>query len=245
MPTIPAAVPGKVLSPPEPKVGLFASPKPPETLNKQAIPRIQTGRFGSPLGVAAGPNTSPSAVVPIGSFNAAPETNQSAGIARQRVAHSTAFASSDANGISGESGRGGVRSAGFANGLADGTPGGKGTLQGGTVLAAGFGRNEIGGNDTPVAKERKETFVAPEVLAEPRPQYTAEAKQLRIQGEVTLQVKFGANGNVEVLRVVSGLGHGLDEQAERVAQQIQFKPALKNGQPTDHVTYIHILFQLA
>jgi TonB family protein len=88
-------------------------------------------------------------------------------------------------------------------------------------------------------------FVPPEVISEPRPQYTAEARELKIQGEVTLQVRFGANGKVEVLGVVSKLGHGLDEQAERVAQQIRFKPATKNGQPTDHVTYIHILFQLA
>jgi TonB family protein len=58
-------------------------------------------------------------------------------------------------------------------------------------------------------------------------------------------VKFGADGKVEVLRVVSALGHGLDEQAERVAQQIRFKPAARNGQPVDHITLIHILFQLA
>ena len=89
-------------------------------------------------------------------------------------------------------------------------------------------------------------FVAPEVLSEPKPQYTEEARQLKIQGEVTLQVKFGADGKVEVLRVVSRLGHGLDEQAERVAQQIRFKPAARgNGQPVDHITLIHILFQLA
>jgi hypothetical protein len=48
-----------------------------------------------------------------------------------------------------------------------------------------------------------------------------------------------------VLRVVNRLGHGLDEQAEKVAQQIRFKPAVKNGQPVDQITLIHILFQLA
>jgi TonB family protein len=86
---------------------------------------------------------------------------------------------------------------------------------------------------------------APEVLSEPRPQYTQEARQLRIQGEITLQVRFSVDGKVEVLRVVSGLGHGLDQEAALVAEQIRFKPAVKDGQPTDHVTYIHILFQLA
>jgi TonB family protein len=115
----------------------------------------------------------------------------------------------------------------------------------GTVATGGFGNNGIGGSGVQVVKAPAVNFVPPEVISEPRPQYTAEARELKIQGEVTLQVKFGANGKVEVLEVVNRLGHGLDEQAERVAQQIRFKPATKNGQPTDHVTYIHILFQLA
>ena len=74
---------------------------------------------------------------------------------------------------------------------------------------------------------------------------TPEAAQLRIQGEVTLQVRFLATGQVEVLRVVNGLGHGLDEQAKRVAEQIRFKPAEKDGHPVDHTTLIHVTFQLA
>jgi TonB family protein len=69
--------------------------------------------------------------------------------------------------------------------------------------------------------------------------------RLKIQGEITLQVRFGTDGKVEVLRVVSGLGHGLDEEAGRIAQLIRFTPAIKNGQPVEDITYIHILFQLA
>jgi len=45
--------------------------------------------------------------------------------------------------------------------------------------------------------------------------------------------------------VVHGLGHGLDESAIRAAQKIQFKPALKDGQPTDFPAVLHIMFQLA
>jgi TonB family protein len=114
------------------------------------------------------------------------------------------------------------------------------------VATGGFGTAGIGGSGAaPPAKVEQATVIPPVVISEPRPQYTEEARQLKIQGEVTLQVKFGANGKVEVLRVVNGLGHGLDEQAETVARQIRFKPAAKNGQPTDQVTLIHILFQLA
>jgi hypothetical protein len=44
---------------------------------------------------------------------------------------------------------------------------------------------------------------------------------------------------------VQGLGHGLDESAIRAAEKIQFKPALKDGQPSDFQAVLHIVFQLA
>jgi TonB family protein len=45
--------------------------------------------------------------------------------------------------------------------------------------------------------------------------------------------------------VVHGLGHGLDEEARRVAQQIRFRPATRNGLAVDLTTNITITFQLA
>ena len=54
-----------------------------------------------------------------------------------------------------------------------------------------------------------------------------------------------ASGRVRVLRVVRGLGHGLDESAVRAAQQISFRPALRDGQPADSTAVLHIIFQLA
>jgi len=50
---------------------------------------------------------------------------------------------------------------------------------------------------------------------------------------------------VQVQNVVRGLGHGLDEEARRVAQQIRFRPATRNGQAIDLTTNITITFQLA
>jgi TonB family protein len=246
MPAIPAAPPKAVVAPPAPKVGLFASPKPTAVENNQVAPTVQTGGFGNPSGVAVNPNaTRPSTIVAVGSFNAAPGANQGAGAARKGTVQGTGFGSGVANGVPGGTSHGAVASAGFSNGVTGGTPGGTGAGRG-TVATGGFGNNGIGnGAGARVAKVQQVNVVAPEVLSEPRPQYTEEARQLKIQGEVTLEVKFGANGKVQVLRVVSGLGHGLDEQAERVAQQIRFKPAARNGQPTDEITFIHILFQLA
>jgi len=245
MPVIAPAPPKAVVAPPQPKVGLFASPKPTVVANNQAPPTIQTGGFGNPSGVAVNPNASrPSAAPAVGSFSAAPGAGQGAGAARQGVVQGVGFSSGVVNGVPGGTSRGTVASAGFASGVVGGSPGAIGNNHA-AVSTGAFGNTGIGGNGATVAKTPAVTVVPPEVIFEPRPQYTEEARQLKIQGEVTLQVRFGANGKVEVLKVVNGLGHGLDEQAERVAQQIRFKPAMKNGQPTDNVTYVHILFQLA
>jgi TonB family protein len=84
-----------------------------------------------------------------------------------------------------------------------------------------------------------------EVLSKPPVQYTSEARQLKIQGDVVLRVTFTANGQVVVQGLVHGLGHGLDEEARRVAQQIHFRPATRNGQAVDLTTNITISFQLA
>jgi TonB family protein len=84
-----------------------------------------------------------------------------------------------------------------------------------------------------------------EVLSKPPVQYTAEARQLRIQGDVVLRVTFLASGQVVVQSVVHGLGHGLDEEARHVAQQIRFRPATRDGRPVDITTTITITFQLA
>ena len=84
-----------------------------------------------------------------------------------------------------------------------------------------------------------------EVLSKPPVQYTSEARQLKVQGDVILRVTFTADGRVVVNGVVHGLGHGLDEEARRVAQQIRFRPATRNGQAVDLTTNITITFQLA
>jgi TonB family protein len=84
-----------------------------------------------------------------------------------------------------------------------------------------------------------------EIISKPVPSYTDEARAKRIEGEVLLEVVFEASGRLRVLRVVRGLGHGLDDSAVHAAEQIRFKPALKDGQPSDSTAVVHIIFQLA
>jgi TonB family protein len=84
-----------------------------------------------------------------------------------------------------------------------------------------------------------------EITFKPRPVYTEEGRQLKIEGEVLLDVIFSATGEVHIVKVERGLGHGLDESAVRAAEKIQFKPALKDGHPADFEAVLHIVFQLA
>jgi TonB family protein len=84
-----------------------------------------------------------------------------------------------------------------------------------------------------------------EITFKPNPVYTDEARGLKLEGEVLLEVMFGANGSLHVNRVVRGLGHGLDEAAIAAANKMRFKPALRMGQPVDSTAIVHVLFQIA
>ena len=85
-----------------------------------------------------------------------------------------------------------------------------------------------------------------EIIAKPTPEYTDEARSARIEGTVSLELEFTAAGDVRVLRVVRGLGYGLDEAAQRAALRIRFKPAQSSdGRPLDSRATVHITFRLS
>jgi len=150
------------------------------------------------------------------------------------------------NGSGGDKGqRGIIASTGFGNGIA--VPPAGGPKKTGTVQSTGFSNTNDQVAQTPRKKMDDTPAVEPVViLAKPKPIYTAEAIKLNLEGEVLLEVVFPASGGeVQVNRVVKGLGHGLDEAATRAAQGIKFKPALSNGRPVDFPAVVHIVFQIA
>jgi len=133
-----------------------------------------------------------------------------------------------------------VGSTGIGNGTKSGS---NGAYAGVKVASAGI-PNQVAA--APVQQQQATAVTIPiEVISKPSPQYTAEARQLHIEGDVVLRVTFTANGQVIVQSVVQGLGHGLDEEARHVAQLIRFHPATRNGRPVDSTTTIRITFQLA
>ncbi|MGH9644429.1 MAG: energy transducer TonB [Terriglobales bacterium] len=192
--------------------------------------KVQTGGFGDPNGVPAQDNHGrPVTIAQAGSYDLPGGPGYGNG-------------TGGAHGV-----RGVVASAGFGNGVATGDGSGKVSASRGTVRQAGFAEAEVGAQ-TPVKSttlESKAKTIPAEITFKPRPGYTDEGRQLKIEGEVLLNVVFTATGQIKVNGVVHGLGHGLDESAIRAAEKIQFKPALRDGRPTDFPAVLHILFQLA
>jgi len=209
------------------KTGLLNTGSSAEPTLKAAAEKVQTGGFGDPQGFAGGaPDAKHGNVARVGSF----ELPSGPGYG---------------NGTGGASGaRGTVASAGFGNGVA--TPAAV-TGPRGAVQSGGFGSVEI----TPAAKSSpKQSEEAPAIqpvviLSKSNPVYTVEARKLGIEGEVLVEVIFRASGQVQTVRVVKGLGHGLDETALHAAEQIRFKPAMQEGRAVDFPAIAHIVFQLA
>ena len=116
----------------------------------------------------------------------------------------------------------------------------------GVVQSSGFGAmSDAPKYSRPTAEPVEGTGSPVEIISKPRPNYTEDGRKHGIEGEVTLEVTFTSAGQVLVVRVVRGLGYGLDEQAIRAAQQIRFKPAQLGGQPIDSRAVVHIIFELA
>jgi TonB family protein len=150
------------------------------------------------------------------------------------------------NGTGGARGTPGVvASTGFGGGVATGNA--RTATPATAAHPAGFGDADVPAPPTVQSRpaEQAARLTPAEILSKPTPVYTDEARAQHIQGEVLLEVVLEASGNLRVLKVVRGLGHGLDDAAVRAAQQIRFKPALKDGQPSDSTAVVHIVFQLA
>lgn len=187
--------------------------------------KVQTGGFGDPNGIPGKGNP-----------NHATNVNRLG---------SPALPGGDGygNGTGGAKGiRGTVASTGFGNGVANPPP----SKKTGTVQAGGFADETVA---TEAPKKRAASTENPttsvDITEKPRPEYTAEGRSMKIEGDVVIDMVFLANGTVQVNRVISGLGHGLDEAAMRAAQQIKFKPAKRDGQPVDFPARVRIEFRLA
>lgn len=207
------------------KLNLFSSGSSAAANIVKPASQVQSAEFGDPDGIPAKTNQQRAAnIATTGSFDLPSGSGRGDGPAERR-----------SEGI--------VASAGFGNETA--LPG-RARATNGVVQGTAFASSVISAaNVKSISPERSVPLLPAEILSKPSPLYTPEARSLRIQGEVLLEVVLQATGNLQVVRVVQGLGHGLDDNAVKAAQQIRFKPAMRDGHPADSTVVLHVVFQLA
>jgi len=238
----PARIPAPQLRTTAPVPSLPKAPAP-------VIQVVQTGVFNSSGSQAVATTARPAKEVQTGGFGD-PNGIKGEGKAngRANIARAGGFdlpvGGGQGNGTGGTKGaRGTVASVGFGNGIAVGNVSQIGPR---AIQQGGFG-------DSRPAEAQRPQRVSPvvasttpvQILSKPNPVYTEEARALHLEGEVLLRVEFGATGELRVLQVIRGLGHGLDEAATRSARQIRFRPATEDGRPVTSIAALHVVFQMA
>lgn len=234
-PEIKALIPVRPLpdlkpEPPAPKpqvrTGSFQTAEAAKAPLTPAITKV--GAFGDPNGVPPSTDSRPSSVTmaKVGSFDLPTGEGHSGG--------------------GGHGASGGFRQTSFGSAADNSaTPGGTGH-GGGVVHTGAFGESGVATVQNPPLHPRatEPVFTPVEILYKPKPAYTQEARELKLEGQVSLDVIFLSNGSVRILRIVHGLGHGLDESAQQAALQVRFRPATRGGVPVDTSATIHITFEL-
>lgn len=127
-----------------------------------------------------------------------------------------------------------------------GTGNGAGTGQGtgigegtGSGIGPGSGGGTGGGPYRPGAG-----ISPPSIMREVRPDYTEEARRRGVEGDVELEIVVRADGTVGNVRVIRGLGSGLDQRAVDAVRQWRFAPAKRFGTPVDVMVEVAVEFKL-
>ena len=155
---------------------------------------------------------------------------------------------SDGIGLNGGQGNG--RDRGQGTGKGPGTGPGSGTDIGINGNGPGGRRPVVDKDDEtekppPIPKNVSVVSVGLNIILKPKATYTDAARENGVQGTVILRVTFNANGSIGSVVALSGLPHGLTEQAIAAAKNIKFEPAKKNGVPqtiSRQIAYSFILY---
>ena len=84
----------------------------------------------------------------------------------------------------------------------------------------------------------------PEVIFNPEPSFSDEARKAKQQGIVLLQVVVGKDGHTYNIHVRQSLGMGLDEKAMEAVKTWKFEPAMKDGKPVAVQINVEVTFRL-
>jgi protein TonB len=134
----------------------------------------------------------------------------------------------------------------MADSRGPGGGGGTGTGQGtglgegeGAGIGPGSGGGTGGGPYRPGAG-----ITAPSILREVKPDYTEEGRRRHIEGDVVLEIVVRSDGSVGNVKLLQGLGSGLDQRAIEAVRQWRFSPAKRYGTPVDVMVEVAMEFKL-
>jgi protein TonB len=119
---------------------------------------------------------------------------------------------------------------GSGTGIGSGNGSGIGPGSGGNI---GGGVMHIGGG---VSK--------PVVLYQVEPEFSEEARKAKFSGNVEVYLWVDTDGKPSHIKVVRGVGMGLDQKAMDAVRQYRFKPAMKDGKPVQVDLYVDVNFQI-
>lgn len=87
-------------------------------------------------------------------------------------------------------------------------------------------------------------ITAPAILHEVKPDYTEDGRRRNIEGDVVLEIVVRSDGTVGSVKLVQGLGAGLDQRAVEAVRQWRFSPARRYGTPVDVMVEVAMEFKL-
>ena len=134
--------------------------------------------------------------------------------------------------------------AGASNGPGSGGGTGTGTGTGaGSGNGAGIGDGSIAGTGGGPYRPGS-GITPPSLVREVKPVYTEEGRRRNVEGDVVMEVVVRADGSIGTVRVLQGLGSGLDQRAIDAVRQWRFSPARRYGTPVDVLVEIAVEFRL-
>jgi protein TonB len=113
----------------------------------------------------------------------------------------------------------------------------------GSGNGSGLGRGS-GGNTGGGLYHLGSGVQAPTVLVESEAEFSEEARKAKFSGSVEVYLWVEADGTPSHVRVVRGVGMGLDEKAVEAVRKYKFRPATKDGKPVAVDLYIDVNFEI-
>ena len=203
--------------PPKPLATRKPDPEPKRLLTPPPVPQ-PAPRPVDPPPPPARPAVTPQVVAPVVMGSA--DTRDRAGVPAESAAETESQGS----------GAGGGAGSGQGTGLGEGT---------GAGIGPGSGGGTGGGPYRPGSG-----ITAPSIVREVKPEYTDDARRAGIEGDVVLEIVVRSDGTVGDVKVLQGLGGGLDRRAIDAVRGWRFNPAKRYGTPVDVMVEVAVEFKL-